>query len=182
MKLNTKSVVAIGIGAALYGVLSVVSIPIGPNTSLRIAIALLTIFGAYYGPLVGFLVGFIGHALNDAIMYGGVWWSWVMLSAMIGFSMGFITYDKKFSISHGDMNKSHIIKLYILAFVGMILAGFASFLGDVYLYGEPANKVWIQIIIATTSNFLVTAGLGIPTIAMITKRNGKFKNLKPEYN
>lgn len=180
MKLTTKHVVAIGIGAALYGVLSAVSLPIGPNTSLRIAVTLLTIFGALFGPVVGFLVGFIGHSLNDTMMYGGVWWSWVMLSAMIGFSMGFIKLDKSFDPEHGILNKKHIVKLYIYAVIGMVLAGLAAYIGDVFFYGEPSNKVWIQILIATTSNFVVTAGLGIPAVIMLAKRKGKHKNLTAE--
>ena len=73
--MSTKTVVAIGIGAALYAALSAISVPIRPNTSFRIAIALLPIFGAFFGPGAGFLIGFIGHALNDAFMYGSVWWS-----------------------------------------------------------------------------------------------------------
>lgn len=176
MKLTTKHVVAIGIGAALYGVLSAVSLPIGPNTSLRIAVALLTIFGALFGPLVGF----IGHALNDTMMYGGIWWSWVMLSAMIGFSMGFIKLDKTFDPENGILNKKHIVKLYMYAIIGMVLAGIAAYIGDVFFYGEPSNKVWIQILIATTSNFVVTAGLGIPALIMLAKRKSKHKNLTAE--
>ena len=68
-----------GIGAALYAAASMISINVGPSTSLRLAVALLCIFGAIFGPVVGFLVGFIGHALNDAISYGSVWWSWVFM-------------------------------------------------------------------------------------------------------
>ncbi len=47
--MSTKTVVAIGIGAAMYAALSAISVPIGPNTSFRIAIALLPIFGASSG-------------------------------------------------------------------------------------------------------------------------------------
>ncbi|RUA07112.1 MAG: ECF-type riboflavin transporter substrate-binding protein [Fusobacteria bacterium] len=180
MKLTTKSVVAIGIGAALYGVLSAVSIPIAPNTSLRIAVALLTIFGALFGPIAGFLVGFIGHALNDTMMYGGIWWSWVMLSAMIGLSMGFIRFDKTFDPENGILNKTHIVKLYLFAVIGMILAGVAAYIGDVFFYGEPADKVWIQILFATVSNFIVTAGLGIQSLILLAKRKGKHNNLTAE--
>lgn len=177
MKLTTKSVVAIGIGAALYGVLSAVSLPIAPNTSLRIAVALLTIFGALFGPLVGFLVGFIGHALNDTIMYGSVWWSWVMLSAVMGLTIGFIRLDSTFNPEKGLLKKKHIFQLLILAILGAILAGIAAYIGDVYGYGEPANKVWLQILVATSTNFLVTAILGIPAVIIIAKRKGKHKNL-----
>lgn len=100
-KLTTKHVVAIGIGAALYAAASMISINVAPNTSLRLAVALLCIFGAIFGPVVGFLVGFIGHALNDAISYGSVWWSWVFMSGSIGLCTGFIVMKADFDVLKG---------------------------------------------------------------------------------
>ncbi|WP_297487373.1 ECF-type riboflavin transporter substrate-binding protein [uncultured Cetobacterium sp.] len=175
---STKNVVAIGIGAALYSVLSGVAIPVGPNTSFRIAVALLTIFGAIFGPVVGFFVGFVGHALNDMIMWGSVWFSWVFLSAVIGLFGGFISLDPSFSLETGQITKKHIFKMYIYAILGMIFAGLAAYIGDVYFYGEPAKKVWIQIALATLTNFIVTATLGIPIIIGIGTRKKKYSNLK----
>lgn len=177
---STRKVVAIGIGAALYTVLSGVAIPIGPNTSLRIAVALLTIFGAIFGPVVGFFVGFIGHALNDMIMWGSMWFSWVFLSAVIGLFAGFINCDKDFSIEKGLVSKKHIFKMYIYAILGMIASGIVAYLGDVYIYGEPAEKVWIQIVLASFSNFAVTAMLGIPVVLGIASRKRKHFNLRKE--
>lgn len=177
---STKNVVAIGIGAALYSVLSGVAIPVGPNTSLRIAVALLTIFGAIFGPVVGFFVGFVGHALNDMIMWGSVWFSWVFLSAVIGLFGGMITLDPSFSLETGHVTKKHIFKMYIYAILGMIFAGLAAYVGDVYFYGEPAKKVWIQIALATATDFIVTSTLGIPLILGIASRKRKYSNLKIE--
>ncbi len=177
---STRKVVAIGIGAALYTVLSGVAIPIGPNTSLRIAVALLTIFGAIFGPVVGFFVGFIGHALNDMIMWGSMWFSWVFLSAVIGLFAGFIKCDEDFSIEKGLVTKKHIFKMYVYAILGMFASGIVAYLGDVYIYGEPAEKVWIQIILASFSNFIVTAVLGIPVVLGIASRKRKHFNLKKE--
>ncbi|MGX6592177.1 energy-coupling factor transport system substrate-specific component [Cetobacterium ceti] len=177
---STKNVVAIGIGAALYSVLSAIMIPIGPNTSFRIAVALLTIFGVIFGPMVGFFVGFVGHALNDMIMWGSVWFSWVFLSAVIGLFAGFINNDKSFNLESGKITKKHIFKMYIYAILGMIFAGLAAYVGDVYFYGEPPKKVWIQIALATFTNFIVTASLGIPIILAIGKSRRKHSNLKLE--
>ena len=72
-KLSIRSVVAIGIGTALYIVLSLVSIPLGfiPNTAIQPRSALLALLAAIYGPVVGGAVGFLGHALADAFQYGG---------------------------------------------------------------------------------------------------------------
>lgn len=177
---STKKVVAIGIGSALYCILSGIAIPVGPNTSFRIAIALLTIFGSIFGPVVGFFVGFLGHALNDMLMWGSIWFSWVFLSAMIGLFSGFITLDPSFSVENGLINKNHIFKMYIFGILGMIVAGITAYLGDVFLYGEPATKVWIQLSIATFTNFIVTAIIGIPSTIAITKRKQKYSNLKIE--
>ncbi|MGL4308631.1 MAG: ECF-type riboflavin transporter substrate-binding protein [Cetobacterium sp.] len=177
---STKNVVAIGIGAALYSVLSGIMIPIGPNTSFRIAVALLTIFGVIFGPMVGFFVGFVGHALNDMIMWGSVWFSWVFLSAVIGLFAGFINFDKNFNLSSGKIYKKHILKMYIYAILGMIFAGLAAYVGDVYFYGEPSKKVWIQITLATFTNFIVTASLGIPIILALGKSKKKYSNLELE--
>lgn len=175
---STRNVVAIGIGAALYCVLSAVAIPVGPNTSLRIAVALLTIFGTLFGPIVGFFVGFVGHALNDMIMWGSVWFSWVFLSAVVGLFAGFITFDSSFSIENANLTRFHILKMYMYAVLGMIFAGLAAYVGDVYFYGEPPQKVMIQIAIASFTNFIVTAIMGIPTIIALVTTKKRYSNLK----
>ena len=179
-RLSTKQVVAIGIGAALYAAVSFISIPIGPNTSFRLAIALLTIFGALYGPIVWFLVGFIGHALNDALAWGSVWWSWVFLSAIMGLFSGFVRFDKSFNPLEGKYEKKHIISLYGYTAVSILAASAVAYAGDVFLYGEPANKVWFQIILASISNFGVIAVVGIPAVITLASMNKSKKNLTEE--
>lgn len=175
--ITTKGVVAIGIGAALYAALSTIAIPIGPNTSFRIAFALLPIFGAFFGPTVGFLVGFIGHALNDAFMWGNVWWSWVFMSAMLGFFGGFVRMDRKFDPMIGNCNKLNVLSMYIWSSVGMFAGSMMAYFGDVYLYGEPPEKLFIQITLANIANLAVIFVIGIPAIAWIAKSRSKHKNL-----
>lgn len=176
--MSTKTVVAIGIGAALYAALSAISIPVGPNTSFRIAIALLPIFGAFFGPVAGFLIGFIGHALNDAFMYGSVWWSWVFLSAMMGFFGGFVRFDKKFDPLEGAFTKVNVIMMYLWAIVGMFIGSVIAYCGDVYLYGEPAEKLFVQISLANVSNLVVIAVIGIPAVVLIAVSKAKNQGLK----
>ena len=66
-KLSIKSIVAIGIGAALFFVLGrFVAIPSPvPNTTINIQYAILGVFGVIFGPVVGLLVGFVGHTLIE---------------------------------------------------------------------------------------------------------------------
>lgn len=178
--MSTKTVVAIGIGAAMYAALSAISVPVGPNTSFRIAIALLPIFGAFFGPVAGFLIGFIGHALNDAFMYGSVWWSWVFLSAMMGLFGGFVCFDKKFDPLNGICTKANIVMMYVWSIVGMFIGSVLAYFGDVYLYGEPAEKLFVQITLANISNLIVIAVIGIPAVILIAKSKAKNKGLKKD--
>lgn len=179
-KLTTKQVVAIGIGAALYAATSMLSISVASNTSLRLAVALLSIFGAIFGPVVGFLVGFIGHALNDAISYGSVWWSWVFMSASLGFFAGMIALNPKVDILKGKLEKIHIAWMYFYAVCGAVAGSVLSYIGDVFVYGEPAEKVWLQIIVANITNLIVVAVVGIPVVIGLAKLKGKTSNLEED--
>ena len=85
-KFSVKTIVAIGIGAALFFVLGrFVAIPSPvPNTSISVQYGLLAFLSVVYGPVAGALVGFIGHTLIDFSYGWGIWWSWVIASAVFG--------------------------------------------------------------------------------------------------
>ena len=89
-KFGIKEVVATGIGTALFVVLTTVQIPLGviPNTALQPRAALLAFFAAVFGPVVGGIMGLLGHAFGDALFYGSVWWSWVFPDALFGIIVG----------------------------------------------------------------------------------------------
>jgi energy-coupling factor transport system substrate-specific component len=178
--LNTKAVVTIGIGAALYGVLGMFGLPIAPSTYIKPAIALLTIFGALFGPVVGFLVGFIGHALTDIIAGWGIWWGWVLSSGIVGLFMGCVYTRKEFSVKHGIMNKSHTIYLAMTGFIGIIISYIVAGGIDVIFMGEPVDKIVVQVIGAIVANLLVFAVIGIPAVLGFAKLNKKNTNLKTD--
>ena len=95
--MNKKSpvvtIVAIGIGAALFFVLGrFVAIPSPvPNTNISIQYGLLAFMATLFGPIAGLLIAFIGHALIDFSYGWGIWWSWVIASAVFGVLAGFAT-------------------------------------------------------------------------------------------
>ena len=88
-KLSTKLVVAIGIGAALYGILGLWGFSIAPNTFIKPALAILTVLSVIRSSsrTVNRL---IGHTVTDTIAGWGIWWGWVISSGIIGFAMGLI--------------------------------------------------------------------------------------------
>ena len=107
--LSIKKITAIGIGTALFVVLSYLIIPIGiPNTSIQPRIAILSFFSIVFGPIVGFSIGILGHALADALQWGSVWWSWVIADGILGLLIGL--FYTKFDIE----NKIFDIKKMIL--------------------------------------------------------------------
>ena len=97
-KFGIKEVVATGIGTALFIVLTEVQIPLGiiPNTSMQPRAAVMAFLAAVFGPVVGGIIGLLGHALGDALFYGGVWWSWVFPDAIFGILVGL--FAKSFEI------------------------------------------------------------------------------------
>ena len=88
-KFSVKTIVAIGIGAALFFVLGrFVSIPsFIPNTNITTQYGLLAFLSVVFGPVAGALIGLIGHALIDFSYGWGIWWSWVIAPAVFGLLM-----------------------------------------------------------------------------------------------
>ena len=111
MKNNSsiKTVVAVGIGAALFFVLGrFVAIPSPvPNTNISLQYAVLALLAAMYGPVAGGLIGFIGHALIDLSWGGSPWWSWVITSAFVGVVIGL--FAKKLNVQDGEFGKGKVV-------------------------------------------------------------------------
>ena len=103
---STKTIVATGLGGALFMVLFMfvkVPSPI-PETNLQIAYGISAFFGLLFGPIAGGLIAFIGHALSDFLSYGSPWWSWVVASGVAG-AIGGMTYLKsKTDIEQGEFD------------------------------------------------------------------------------
>ena len=78
-KLSVKTIVATGIGAALFFVLGrFVALPSGvPDTNISVQYGLLGFIATVFGPVAGLLAGLIGHFFIDFSFGWGVWWSWL---------------------------------------------------------------------------------------------------------
>lgn len=179
-KFGIKEVVAIGIGTALFVALTEVQIPTGiPNTSLQPRMAVLAFLSAIFGPLVGAIVGLLGHALGDALFYGSVWWSWVFPEAVVGILIG--AFAKKFAVREGGFTKKNIVLFNVVQVVANALAWIllAPAL-DIAVYAEPANKVFLQGAAAFLGNILIVGILGSLLLAAYSKIAGKSASLEKE--
>ena len=160
-KFSVKSIVAIGIGAALFFVLGrFVAIPSPvPNVNICVQYGLLAFMSVVYGPVAGALIGLIGHALIDFSYGWGVWWSWVIASGVFGLLVGLAT--KLLKISEAEMGKKGLIKFNVAQVVCHAICWIvvASVL-DILMYSEPVDKVFVQGLFSTIGNAVTTAIVG----------------------
>ena len=160
-KFSVKTIVAIGIGAALFFVLGrFVAIPSPvPNTNISVQYGLLAFMAIVYGPVAGALMGLIGHTLIDFSWGGSPWWSWIIASAVFGLLMGFGA--KLLKMDEAEMGKKGLIKFNIVQIVSHVICwgGVAPVL-DILIYNEPVNKVFTQGLVAGISNAVTTAIVG----------------------
>ena len=159
--LSVKSVVAIGIGAAIYVILArFTSIPTGiPNTNIEIVYPFLALLATIYGPVVGFSVGVIGHSLGDFLMYGQTWWSWVLATAVLGLIIGL--YGMRLDLDNGVFTVKQMVGFNVVQIIANVISWLViAPVGDILIYSEPQNKVFLQGATATITNSLSILILG----------------------
>lgn len=173
-------VVTVSVGTALYGITNLTSIPIGPNTQIRPSIAVLALFAVYFGPVIGFLIGFLGHVLTDMLAGWGIWWNWELASGIFGCATGLVFLLPGFNVKYGLYNKFHIIFLAVTGIMGFLLGYSFSGITDIILMGEPTTKIFFQVAAVFAINSLVFIFFSIPIIISFLFVNRKNSNLEVE--
>ncbi len=180
-KLSVKTIVAIGIGAALFFVLGrFVAIPSPvPNTNISIQYGLLAFIAAVFGPIAGALAGLIGHFFIDFSYGWGVWWSWVIASAVFGCLMGIVTL--KLKIDEGEFGVKGIITFNIGQAISHVVAWVVvAPVLDILMFQEPANKVFLQGVTGAIINIITTAIVGTLVCLAYSKAIPKKGSLSEE--
>jgi len=158
-KIDTRTIVATGLGAALFMLLFMyVKIPSPvPETSFQSAYGLGGFFAALFGPIAGGLIAFIGHGFSDFLQYGSPWWSWVIASGVAGFIYG-LSF-KKTKVEEGEFKTKDIITFNVYQIVGNIFAWIVvAPVLDILIYAEPAKLAFTQGLTAALMNS-VSAGV-----------------------
>ncbi|MCW4438347.1 ECF-type riboflavin transporter substrate-binding protein [Vibrio splendidus] len=179
MNFSAKTVVVIAIGAALYGIggLPMFGVPVFANTTLKPAMAVLALFSVLFGPIVGFLVGFIGHWVTDLFAGWGVWLTWVLGSGIVGMVIGLFPMMTKNRLQQGELPIKDFVLFVVLALAGNVVGyGCSAFL-DTILYAEPFTKVFTQLSIIAAGNTVLIAVVGFLILKSVAKRNKQSRNL-----
>ena len=160
---STKTIVATGLGAAVFLVLFMyikVPSPV-PETNLQIAYGVSSFFAAIFGPVAGFLVAFVGHALSDFISYGSPWWSWVFASGASALITGFCAKKVGTAAEEGRCGSKELITFAIFAVIGNAVAWLLTApVLDIVMYSEPVNTVFMQGVIAFIMDAIVSVVIG----------------------
>ena len=180
-KSPVKTIVAIGIGAALFFVLGrFVSIPSPvPNTNITIQYGLLGFMAVLFGPIAGVLIGLIGHFLIDLSWGYGIWWSWVIASGVFGLLMGLA--GTRLKLSEGEFGGKGIAVFNVSQVISHLICWvvIAPVL-DIVMYAEPANKVFLQGLVGGAVNIVTTAVVGTLLCLAYAATKPKKGSLKEE--
>ena len=178
---NTKTLVGTALGAALFTVLFMyVKIPTGiPETQIQTAYGIGGFFAAMFGPLAGFLVAFIGHAISDIVQYGSAWWSWVVASGVAGFIMGLVF--PRLHVEDGVLTGKDILMYNVFQVVANAVAwiGVAPIL-DILVYAEDPTLVFVQGAVAALSNAISAGVIGTLLLVLYSKTRAQKGSLTKE--
>ncbi len=163
---GTREVVFAAIGAALYGVLAVLTAPLvipgSGNVAFRPAVAVIFLFGLAFGPIVGFITGFLGNIINDLLSgASGFWFWWHLGNGLMGLIAGlFIGFMSNYR-AWRDLIFAEIA-VVLGVFVGMAVAS----ISDMWVSGyDMAAVIGQDFVPAFVPNIL--AGLVLTPILMV---------------
>ena len=172
---KTKTIVATAIGAALFTLLFMyVKVPTGiPETDIQTAYGIGSFFAALFGPIAGFLVAFIGHAISDAVQYGSPWWSWVIASGVSCFLVGLVY--PRLKVDEGEFGWKDVLLFNIFQIIANAIAWIVvAPVLDIVIYSEPVNLVFTQGAVAALSNAVCMGVIGTLLLFLYSKtRSGK---------
>lgn len=178
---KTKTIVATGLGAALFIVLFMyVKIPTGiPETDIKTAYGVGAFFSALFGPIAGFLIGLIGHGLSDAIQYGSPWWSWVIASGLTCFITGLVYPKLKADV--GEFGGKDILRFNIYQVIANVISWvIVAPVLDIVVYAEPVNLVFTQGIVAAICNAISAGVIGTILLLLYSRTRSKKGSLTKE--
>ena len=180
-KWDTKTVVGVAIGAALYGVLmNYGGIRVFTNTSLTTAMIIDVIVGALFGPLPAALMAFCGNVIADLIGGWGFWFDWSVGNGGLAFFVGLLPlYGAR--IDEGVFTTKHAVIYAITVIVGNLVAfGAVTPLLTYLWYSNELTITWSQCLSAFASNASVQIIVGIPLLFLLASRNARSTNLSKE--
>lgn len=175
-KFGTREVVYAAIGAALYAVLALATnwlqLPSAGNVSFRPAVAIPMFFGVAFGPIVGFISGFLGNIISDQLSGYGFWFWWDLGNGIMGLVPGLI------AASIVVYNKtSSIVKAVTFCILGVLLGMGVASLSEMWVSGADIKTViygnFIPSVIPNLINGIILVPLLMIAYQAVVSRSGR---------
>lgn len=180
-KWNTKTLVSVAVGAALFGALMVYgSIPVFTNTQLTSAMIVPVVLGGLYGPVPAFITLLLGNVLADLIGGWGFWFDWSIGNGILGLFIGTLPlYGAK--IDEGIFKVHHAVIYALIAIIGNAVAfGIVTPILTSIFYASDLEITFLQAFASGISNTVILVVLGIPILVLLSRRFARRSNLTEE--
>ena len=166
-EVTSRTIVYAAIGAALYGILLVIQIPI-PGTkdvSIRPAFAIVPFFGYAFGPIVGFFTGLVGNMVGDQISGWGALtsWNWSIANGLVGLIAGLAPLYLSSLMSGSAARKAAAGA--IAGIVGVVI-GFLFIFTDMAISGYDVNTVLTTEYLPVLSTNLISTIIFVPLLVL----------------
>ena len=180
-KWDTKTIVGVAIGAALFGVLmNYGGIRVTTNTSLTSAYVVPAIVGALFGPLPAALSAGLGNVVADLLGGWGFWFDWSLGNFVAAYFAGLVGVFGA-DVVNGVFTIKQAIIYAILCVIGCALGfGVVTPILTYLWYSSELTITWIQAEAAIISDASVLIVVGLPVLFALAKRNAKGTNLSKE--
>jgi energy-coupling factor transport system substrate-specific component len=178
---NTKTIVTVAIGAALFGVLMVyASFPIFANTYVTAAMLIPVIVGAMFGPLAALVAAGVGNIVADLIGGWGIWFDWSVGNGLAGFFVGLLAvYGARVTEGYFKVRHAVIYSLVVIVSQFVIYVAVVPLLSFVF-YGGELNFALLQGSFAALGNCIVLIVIGLPVLFGMSARFASRSNIKED--
>jgi len=161
-EVNTREVVYMSIGAALYAIFSylfngtVFAVPSVSQVALRPAIAIPMFFGYAFGPVVGFFTGAVGNMFGDALTGFGLSPQWSIGNGLVGLIAGMVHLFP-------DKKRSMDAVLIVSGVLALLATAFFLFNPDIsnMMFFDPEQNIFGDAPISLFAGLSVLIGFGL---------------------
>lgn len=161
---TTRVIVYAAIGAALYALFNWLSfgiaVPWSNDVSIRPHYGLLTFFGFAFGPVVGFLTGFVGNVVGDQLTGWGAFtsWQWSVANGLAGMIAGLFPFWMASRMS------SPGTKAVTAAVAGVV----ATVIGFLFIFVELVTQQELGFNAILTTEYIPTVIVNSIAAAIVT--------------
>jgi energy-coupling factor transport system substrate-specific component len=142
------------VGSALYAIAiyltAILNIPGADNVQLRPGVAIPILCGALFGPVAGFVTGFVGNLAADQFLGWGFWFYWYIGNGIMGLAAGL------FRAPATAYPRAQAIVLVVgRAALGILLGMAIASISEYWVTESSWNDiVWVNFVPAFVSNLL----------------------------